>query len=100
MYKKFFGFRERPFKLVPNPAYLYLSRSHEEALAHLNYALCQGDGFVEVTGEVGTGKTTLCRTFLDHLDENVSKNAEGLFKKTPQAPFTMNRPYPRVDVSG
>ena len=72
MYKKFFGFRERPFKLVPNPAYLYLSRCHEEALAHLNYALCQGDGFVEVTGEVGTGKTTLCRTFLEHLDETVS----------------------------
>jgi general secretion pathway protein A len=55
--------------LVPNPAYLFLSKSHEEALAHLNYALSQGDGFVEITGEVGTGKTTLCRTFLENLDE-------------------------------
>jgi general secretion pathway protein A len=69
MYEKFFGFREKPFKLVPNPAYLFLSKSHEEALAHLNYALSQGDGFVEITGEVGTGKTTLCRTFLENLDE-------------------------------
>ncbi len=70
MYQKFFGFKERPFQLVPNPAYLFLSRSHEEALAHLTYALSQGDGFVEVTGEVGTGKTTLCRVFLESLGEN------------------------------
>ncbi len=69
MYNRFFGFKERPFKLVPNPAYVYLSRIHEEALAHLNYAVSHGDGFVSVTGEVGTGKTTLCRMFLDSLDE-------------------------------
>lgn len=69
MYESFFGFQERPFKLVPNPAYLFLSRSHEEALAHLQYAVLQGDGFVEITGEVGTGKTTLCRAFLEGLDE-------------------------------
>ena len=69
MYKNFFGFKERPFKLVPNPAYLYLSRGHEEALAHLTYAIRQGDGFVEITGEVGTGKTTLCRAFLENLGE-------------------------------
>jgi general secretion pathway protein A len=70
MYENFFSFSEKPFKLVPNPAYLFLSKSHEEALAHLNYALAQGDGFVEITGEVGTGKTTLCRSFLENLDEN------------------------------
>jgi len=69
MYKNFFGFNERPFKLVPNPAYLFLSRSHEEALAHLTYAVIQGEGFMEITGEVGTGKTTLCRAFLEHLDD-------------------------------
>ena len=68
MYEKFFSFKEKPFKLVPNPAYLFLSKSHEETLAHLNYALAEGDGFVEITGEVGTGKTTLCRTFLESLD--------------------------------
>jgi len=70
MYNAYFGFKEKPFKLVPNPEYLFLSRSHEEALAHLNYAISQGDGFVEITGEVGTGKTTLCRAFLENLDEN------------------------------
>ncbi len=67
MYKNFFGFKERPFQLVPNPAYLFLSKGHEEALAHLTYAVSQGDGFVEITGEVGTGKTTLCRVFLENL---------------------------------
>ncbi len=70
MYESFFGFKERPFQLVPNPSYLFLSRSHEEALAHLAYAVSQGDGFVEITGEVGTGKTTLCRVFLENLDQN------------------------------
>jgi general secretion pathway protein A len=71
MYNKFFGFKEKPFKLVPNPAYFYLSKSHEEAMAHLNYAISQGDGFVEITGEVGTGKTTLCRAFLESLNGTV-----------------------------
>ena len=69
MYNSFYGFKERPFQLVPNPAYLYLSRSHEEAMAHLVYAISQGDGFVAITGEVGTGKTTLCRAVLENLDE-------------------------------
>lgn len=68
MYEKFFSFKERPFKLVPNPAYLFLSKSHQEAMAHLVYAAGAGDGFLEITGEVGTGKTTLCRAFLDRLD--------------------------------
>ncbi len=70
MYTEFFSFKERPFKLVPNPAYLFLGKSHQEAMAHLIYALHEGEGFVEITGEVGTGKTTLCRSFLENLDEN------------------------------
>jgi len=71
MYNKFFGFKENPFKLVPNPEYLFLSKSHEEALGHLTYAISHGDGFVEITGEVGTGKTTLCRVFLESLDASI-----------------------------
>lgn len=68
MYQKYFGFKERPFQLVPNPAYLFLSRSHEEAMAHLSYAVSQGDGFIAIIGEVGTGKTTLCRAFIDSME--------------------------------
>lgn len=71
MYTRFFGFKERPFKLVPNPAYLYLSKGHEEALAHLQCAVVHEDGFVAITGEVGTGKTTLCRSFLENLGKEV-----------------------------
>ncbi len=67
MYERYFGFKERPFRLVPDPAYLFLSRSHQEAMAHLVYTVEAGDGFVALTGEVGTGKTTLCRAFLAQL---------------------------------
>ena len=80
MYNDFFGFNERPFKLVPNPAYLFQSKSHEEVLAHLVYSVNQGDGFVEITGEVGTGKTTLCRVFL----ENIGKNVESAYIFNPK----------------
>ena len=69
MYNEFFGFRERPFRLVPDPAYLFLSKSHEEAMAHLIYAISQGEGFAEIIGEAGTGKTTLCRAFLEKLND-------------------------------
>jgi len=71
MYKSFFGFHERPFKLVPDPAFFFLSSSHEEALAHLAFAIRQGEGFALIIGEVGTGKTTLCRQFLENLEENI-----------------------------
>jgi len=71
MYQDFFGFRERPFQLLPNPDYLFLSKCHEEALGHLLYALSHGEGFVEISGEVGTGKTTLCRALLESLGEEV-----------------------------
>lgn len=67
MYTRHYGLRERPFSLTPDPRFLYLSASHREALAHLLYGIEQGEGFIAVTGEVGTGKTTLCRTLLDRL---------------------------------
>lgn len=70
MYKHFFGFKERPFQLVPDPEYLFLSRGYQEAMAYLEYSIDHGDGFVEITGKVGTGKTTLCRHFLENLDEH------------------------------
>jgi general secretion pathway protein A len=83
MYEKFFSFKERPFKLVPNPAYLFLSKSHQEAMAHLVYAAGAGDGFLDITGEVGTGKTTLCRAFLDRLDSRTE--AAYIFNPVPNS---------------
>jgi general secretion pathway protein A len=67
MYTDFYGLREKPFALSPDPRFLYLAASHREALAHLLYGIDEGEGFIAVTGEVGTGKTTLCRSLLDRL---------------------------------
>ena len=69
MYEAYYGFREKPFNLTPDPKFLYLSGKHHEAFAHLEFGLEQRGGFMVITGEVGTGKTTLCRYFLDRLDE-------------------------------
>jgi general secretion pathway protein A len=67
MYTEFYGLREKPFSLAPDPAFLFLAPPHREALAHVLYGIDQGEGFIAVTGEVGTGKTTLCRTLLQRL---------------------------------
>jgi general secretion pathway protein A len=67
MYTAFFGLREKPFALSPDPRYLFLAESHREALAHLLYGIDEGEGFIAITGEVGTGKTTLCRTLLQRV---------------------------------
>ena len=70
MYTKFFGFKENPFMLAPNPAYLFLGKSHEEALAHLIYAVSEGEGFISLIGKRGVGKTTVCQAFIDRREEN------------------------------
>ncbi len=67
MYQDFFGIKENPFSLTPNPRYLYMAKGHQEALAHLLYGAGEGGGFVLLTGEVGTGKTTVCRCLLEQL---------------------------------
>ena len=64
MYTSFFGLNEKPFSITPDPRYLFMSERHGEALAHLVYGVTESGGFVQLTGEVGTGKTTLCRTLL------------------------------------
>lgn len=71
MYAEHFGLREPPFAITPDPAYVYLGRHHQEALAHLLYGVGENGGFVQLTGEVGTGKTTLVRTLLEQRLENV-----------------------------
>lgn len=71
MYKKFYGFRDRPFEITPDPKFVYLSENHQEALAHLQYAVQEGKGFTVITGEAGTGKTTLVHMLLSKLDGRV-----------------------------
>lgn len=70
MYKAFYGLNDNPFSIAPNPHYLFLSDRHREALAHLTYGLGETGGFVLLTGEVGTGKTTVSRCLLNQLPEN------------------------------
>lgn len=71
MYKDFFGITSNPFSIAPDPHYLYMSDGHREALAHLRYGL-EGGGFVLLTGEVGTGKTTMCRCLLAQVPEGTN----------------------------
>ena len=68
MYEKFYNLKENPFEITPDPKFLYLSENHREALAHLIYAVRERKGFTVITGEVGTGKTTLIQTLLSRLD--------------------------------
>jgi general secretion pathway protein A len=70
MYCEYFGFREKPFTITPNPRFIFISKNHREAFAHLLYGIDNHAGFVELTGEVGTGKTTVLRTLLSQLDDD------------------------------
>ncbi|HET7369229.1 MAG TPA: AAA family ATPase [Gammaproteobacteria bacterium] len=71
MYAQYFGLQENPFTITPNPRYLYLGARHAEALAHLLYGVTESGGFIQLTGEVGTGKTMLIRSLLEQLPEHV-----------------------------
>ncbi len=70
MYAEFFGLKQSPFSIAPDPRYLFMSERHREALAHLLYGLNAGGGFVLLTGEIGAGKTTVCRCFLEQIPAN------------------------------
>ena len=73
MYERFFGLGDAPFRLTPDPRYLFLSRKHADALAHLRLGLSESSGFVCITGDVGTGKTTVLRHFLGELAPEVER---------------------------
>ena len=75
MYTKYFGFNEKPFTLTPNPRFIFLSKNHKEAFAHLLYGINNHYGFIELIGEVGTGKTTVLRTLLNQLQEENYRTA-------------------------
>lgn len=68
MYQQFYGLREMPFNITPDPKFLFLSPTHQEALQHLRYGIEEQKGFIVLTGEVGCGKTTICRKLLEELD--------------------------------
>lgn len=72
MYELFYGLREKPFALTPDPAYLYLAKRHRHALTMLEYALSEASGFALITGEVGCGKTTVVRHFLERADRHMN----------------------------
>lgn len=71
MYKKFYGLAEKPFHIVPNPSYLFMSQKHQNALTYLEYGLMERVGFIMLTGEVGTGKTTLIRYLLENIESDM-----------------------------
>jgi general secretion pathway protein A len=71
MYLDFYNFNEMPFNITPDPRFLYYSKHHKEAYDHLMYGITQRKGFIELTGEVGSGKTTLCRAVLSSLEDDV-----------------------------
>jgi general secretion pathway protein A len=70
MYEDYYGFTEKPFSLTPDPKYLFKSESHGNAYDLLQYAVRRREGFVVITGDIGTGKTTLCRALLEEIDRN------------------------------
>lgn len=72
MYLEYYGLKEAPFDITPNPRFLFYSPKHREAFNHLLYGIRERKGFVQLTGEVGAGKTTLCRALLEHLGSNFS----------------------------
>lgn len=74
MYREFFGLHTKPFELVPDPRFLFSSRSHRQALSYLEYGLQERAGFILLTGEVGSGKTTLIRNLIGQLDDNTCRS--------------------------
>lgn len=79
MYEQFYGLKESPFNVTPNPEYIFLGENHKEALAQLLYGVREMKGFIVITGEVGTGKTTLIHYLLDKLDGNSHTKTAFLF---------------------
>jgi general secretion pathway protein A len=105
MYAQFFGLKREPFSIAPDPRYLFMSDRHREALAHLLYGLRGGGGFVLLTGEIGAGKTTVCRCFLQQVPRNCNVayifNPKQTVEELLQSVRTEFRiPGPAADAAG
>jgi general secretion pathway protein A len=72
MYEDFYGLKDQPFNITPDPRFLYFSRGHREAYEHIVFGITQRKGFIQITGEVGAGKSTLCRAVLEELGDEVA----------------------------
>ena len=83
MYKEYFGLNDKPFKLTPDPSYFYASPHHERALSYLQYGLTQGEGFIVITGPIGTGKTTVARNLISTLSNSIVAAQISSTKLTP-----------------
>jgi general secretion pathway protein A len=88
MYKKYYGLKETPFNVTSDPHFLYMSTRHKEALSSLIYGINERKGFIEITGDIGTGKTTLCRALLNELDSK-TKTAFVLNPRLSEIQFIM-----------
>ncbi len=71
MYEAFYNLKEKPFDLHPDPEYLFMSQGHDNAYTHLEYAIAENKGFVIITGEIGSGKTTLINFFLKKIQQDI-----------------------------
>ena len=99
MYLEYYGLKQVPFDLTPNPRFLFHSQRHREAYNHLLYGACERKGFVQLTGEVGAGKTTLCRALLEQLNGifstalilNPMLDANGLMKTISPRAVTLEK---------
>ncbi len=83
MYQKFYGLREKPFSILPDPSYLFMSKVHNRALVLLRYSLISGQGFTVLSGEIGSGKTTLVNKLIEGIDENVNLGVLSFTQNNP-----------------
>jgi general secretion pathway protein A len=72
MYQEFYDLKAEPFNITPDPTYLFFSRGHREAFEHIVYGISQRKGFIQITGEIGAGKSTICRAVLEELDDDTA----------------------------
>jgi len=100
MYTSFFGFNNKPFQLTPDPEFLFLSRAHKKALIYLNYGITDNSGFILLTGEIGTGKTTLLRSMIKHIPQDVKLARINNTKVTSEQLISMINEDFGLDITG